>query len=41
MANFEQRVALGRNAVAEALKAGESVQCVYVANGVSESEMIV
>lgn len=38
MANFEQRVALGRNAVAEALKAGESVQCVYVANGVSESE---
>ena len=39
MANFEQRVALGRNAVAEAMKAGESVQCVYVANGVSESEV--
>ena len=39
MANFEQRVALGRNAVAEAMKAGESVQCVYVANGVSEGEL--
>ena len=39
MANFEQRVALGRNAVAEAMKAGESVQCVYVAAGVSESEL--
>jgi len=35
---FEQRVALGRNAVAEAIKAGESIQCVYIANGVAESE---
>lgn len=34
----EQRVAVGRNAVAEAIKAGETVQCVYVAAGISESE---
>lgn len=35
---FEQRVALGRNAVAEALKSGETIQCVYMANGTNEAE---
>lgn len=35
---FEQRVALGRNAVSEALKAGETIQCVYIANGTNEAE---
>lgn len=36
--NFEQRVALGRNAVVEAIKAGETILCVYIANGVAETE---
>ena len=36
--DFEQRVAVGKNAVTEAIKAGESIQCVYIANGVSDSE---